>query len=245
MSLTHIFFDVHDVLVDRTRLGESYTERLGVIMTERYGFTADAWTGAYRRILADWDSYYADLNLSGDNGIDDMWEGIYRTTRALFRLTGAPEPDKPELTALSRELPGLAAQGGDVLYPEATEVVERLDEAGLILGVISHSLINQIHASLAPILHHFKGPIWGADNAGRFDKDVQRFRSAADSAGAALENCLMLDDKQEPLLNAKRAGMHAIQIRRDPATPAFAVDAVLPDLRDVVDYSLRGESTRR
>jgi FMN phosphatase YigB (HAD superfamily) len=245
VSLTHIFFDVHDVLVDRTRLGELYTERLGVIMTERYGFTPTAWTTAYRQILADWDSYYADLNLSGDDGIADMWEGIYRTTRALFRLTGAPEPEQAELTAISRELPGLAAQGGDVLYPEVPEVVERLNSAGLTLGVISHSLINQIHASLAPILHHFKGPIWGADNAGRFDKDVQRFQSAALSAGAVLENCLMLDDKQEPLLNARRAGMRTIQIRRDPSVPAFAVDAVLPDLRGLIDYSLSPEQTPR
>lgn len=239
MSLTHIFFDVHDVLVDRAHLGQFYSASLGNIMAQRYGLTAEIWTAAYRSILADWDSYYADLNLSGDDGIADMWEGVYRTTRALFRLTGTPEPDKPELTALSRELPGLAAQGGDVLYPEVPDVLERLDSAGIILGVISHSLINQLNASLAPVLHHFKGPVWGADNAGRFDKDVERFLSAARNAQAVPQNCLMLDDKQEPLLNARRAGLHAIQIRRDPSGDVYDVDAVLPDLRGVVDYALR------
>lgn len=245
MSLTHIFFDVHDVLVDRIQLREFYTARLGEIMHERYGFAPEVWATSYRRILADWDSYYADLNLSGDDGIADMWEGIYRTTRALFRLTGAQEPDKPELTALSRELPGLAAQGGDVLYPEVPDVIARLDDAGLTLGVISHSLIGQIHASLAPILHHFKGPVWGADNAGRFDKDVQRFQSAALSAGAELSNCIMLDDKQQPLLNARRTGMRAIQVRRDPSASAFAVDAVLSDLTGLLDYALPEGHTRR
>ncbi len=243
MSLTHIFFDVHDVLVDRARLGRFYSANLGQIMTERYGLTPETWTNAYRRILADWDSYYTDLNLSGDDGIADMWEGVFRTTRALFRLTGAPEPDKAELTALSRELPGLAAQNCDVLYPEVPEVLRQLDAAGLVLGVVSHSLIAQIYASLAPVLPYFKGPIWGADNSGRFDKDVERFLSTALGVSAAPENCLMLDDKQEPLLNAKRAGMQTIQIRRDPSAAAFAVDAVLPDLWGLLDYSLPQKQT--
>lgn len=238
MTLTHVFFDAHDVLVDRARLRDVYQARLGVIMTERYGLTPAAWAKAYRQIVADWDSYYADLNLSGDDGIADMWEGVFRTTRALFRLSGAPEPDKPELTTLSRELPALAVQGGDVLYPEAGDVVARLDSAGLILGVICHSMVSQLEAMLAPIRRHFRGAIWGADNAERFEKDAQRYQSAALSAGVALESCLMLDDKELPLLNAKQAGMRAIQIRRDPAAPAFAVDAVLPDLRGLVDYCL-------
>ncbi len=108
-------------------------------------------------VVADWDSYYADLNLSGDDGIADMWEGIFRTTRALFRLTGIPEPDKSELIALSRELPGLAAEGSDVLYPEVPEVLAELDDAGLLLGVISHAPTNQIRAVLAPVLLAFQG----------------------------------------------------------------------------------------
>lgn len=241
MTLTHIFFDVHDVLADRARLSAVYHQRLGIIMTERYGLTPAVWGAAYQQIVIDWDSYYADLNLSGDDGIADMWEGVFRTTRALFRLSGAPEPDKPELTALSRELPALAVDGGDVLYPEAAEVVARLDGAGLVLGVISHSMVSQIEAMLAPVRQHFKGMIWGADNAGRFEKDVQRYQMAALSAGAVLENCLMLDDKELPLLHARRAGMQAIQIRRDPAQPAFAVDAVLPDLRGLVAYTFTPE----
>ncbi|MCC6805242.1 MAG: hypothetical protein IT319_20350, partial [Anaerolineae bacterium] len=58
------------------------------------------------------------------------------------------------------------------------------------------------------------------------------------------ENCLMLDDKELPLLNAKQAGMRTIQIRRDPASPAFAVDRVLPDLRGLVDYCLSSSPER-
>jgi FMN phosphatase YigB (HAD superfamily) len=92
-------------------------------------------------------------------------------------------------------------------------------------------------------LHHFKGPIWGADNAGRFDKDVERFLSAVHNAKAVPENCLMLDDKQAPLLNARQAGLHAIQIRRSPSSAVYDVDAVLPDLRGVIDYALQPEQS--
>jgi FMN phosphatase YigB (HAD superfamily) len=235
VRITHVFFDVHDVLVDRAQLGRCYAENVGRIMAQRYGLTPEVWAQANREIVADWDSYYTDLNLSGEDGIAHMWEGVFRTTRALFRLTGAPEPPKAELTALSRELPGLAATGCAVLYPEVPEVLAALDHAGVILGVISHSLDNQIRASLAPVLHHFKGTIWSADYAGRFDKDVQRYQIAA--AHTTTAACLVVDDKPTPLLNARRAGMQTLQICRNP--DQSSADSMLPDLRGLVDYCLR------
>jgi FMN phosphatase YigB (HAD superfamily) len=235
-KITHVFFDVHDVLVDRAPLSAYYAERLGVIMTERYGGTPVEWSRAYWRVVEDWFSYYADLNLSGDEGIEDMWEGLFRTTRALFRLTNTPEPSKSELTALARALPALASSGCDALYPETREVLFSLEATGRTLGVISHALSSQIHASLAPVLHHFKGTIWGADNAERFDKDVERYQTAALHARVAPENCLALDDKVDPLLNARAAGMHTIQIRRDVSTKLYANGISLPDLRGILAH---------
>lgn len=235
VKITHVFFDVHDVLVDRAALGARYTENVGRIMAERYGLTPEIWTQANRRVTADWDSYYADLNLSGDDGISDMWEGLFRTTRAMFRLARMPEPPKAELAALSRELPGLAARNCDALYPETAEVVRQLDDAGLVLGVISHATTPQVRAVLETVLVRFKGGVWGADASERFEKDEQRFRGAMLYAHAMPENCLMLDDKIAPLVNARRAGMQAIQIRRDERTPAFEGGLILPDLRGVVE----------
>lgn len=239
-SITHVFFDVHDVLVDRAPLSSHYAQTLGTIMTERYGNEPAAWERAYRRVVQDWFSYYADLDLSGDEGLDDMWEGLYRTTRALFRLTGTPEPAKPEMTALARELPVLASAGCDALYPETREILASLDSAGLTLSVISHALSGQVHASLASVLHHFKGTIWGADNAERFDKDVERYELAMFHAGVAPEHCLTLDDKVEPLVNAHAAGMHTIQVRRETHTKRYE-GISLPDLRGVLAYCLEQE----
>jgi HAD superfamily hydrolase (TIGR01509 family) len=236
VTITHIFFDVHDVLVDTVPLGKAYAANLGRVMAERYGLTPADWAQANRRVTADWYSYYADLNLSGDDGIADMWEGLYRTTRALFRLTDTPEPPKAELTALSRELPGLAARG-DVLYPEVPDVLQQLDDAGLVLGVISHALSSHIRGALSPVVHHFKGTIWGADNAERFDKDVERYQLALLHARVAPENCLVLDDKLEPLHHARQAGMQTIRICRKP--PLVSDEATLPDLRLLVERCLQ------
>ncbi len=70
-KITHVFFDVHDVLVDREPLKLYYAETLGQIMAARYGKTPDDWARAYHRVVQDWFSYYADLNLSGDEGLDE------------------------------------------------------------------------------------------------------------------------------------------------------------------------------
>ena len=233
-TITHIFFEVPGVLVDRAELGRCTAHGIGLVMAERYGLQPATWTAAYQRVLADWDSYYADLNLSDDDGLADMWEGLFRTTRALFRLTGTPEPSKSELTALSRELPALAARDCAALYPEVPAVVRQLDSAGLMLGVISYSLHAQIRALLAPALPYFKSGLWGADNSEQFDKDAQRYRLAALRASVRPERCLIVDDHLPPLIQAKRAGMQAIQIKRDQT----ADETSLGDLRTVAAYVL-------
>ena len=212
-SITHVFFEVPGVLVDRAALRQSYRAHLARIMAERYGGFAAEWSVAYDQVLADWDNYYADLNLSGEDGLMDAREGSFRTTRALFRLKGTPEPNKSELTALARELPELASQGGETLFPKVPALLRQLDEAGLVLGVISYSLNGVIQALVAPVQSHFKGTIWGIDRAEQFDKDVQRFQAAAFSAQVEPERCLMVDDEPLALLNAKQAGMQTFHSR--------------------------------
>ena len=117
-------------------------------------------------------------------------------------------------------------------------MLAELDEAGLLLGAISQAPTNQVRAALAPVLPHFKLPIWGADASERFEKDIERYRLAAAHAGATPRNCLVLDDKISPLLNATAAGMHAIQVRREALYPLRLIEHVLPDLRGLVAFCL-------
>lgn len=225
-GISHVFFEVGGALIDRAQFGGWYAENLGRILAARFGLTPAAWSAAYQRVLLDWDSYYADLNLSGDDGLADLWEGQFRTTRALFRLTGSPEPDKTTLTALARELPALAARGHSAFYPDVGAGLRQLADAGLTLGVVSYATAAQLEAQLEPVRDCFTGAIWGADNAERFDKDAQRYRSAAARAGAAPENCLVVDIQVEALAQAAQAGLQTARLWRG-AAPA---DDALSDL---------------
>jgi FMN phosphatase YigB (HAD superfamily) len=215
--ITHIFFDLHGTLVDSARLTPCYALNLGRVMAERYGGSPEAWTQANLAINADWDSYFADLDLDGDEGIQDMWEGMLRTTRALFRLTGISEPDLPTVTALSRELPYLATCKCDAFYPDAREMVQHLHRAGFVLGIATHATTPQTRGTLvgAGVLECFDGLLLCPDVTGRFQKDEQFFLSSP----VPPENSLLVDDSPGSISGAKASGMHTVLIART-APPA-------------------------
>ncbi|MDX2137657.1 MAG: HAD hydrolase-like protein [Chloroflexota bacterium] len=217
MSITHIFFDLHGTIIDRQRNPLCYAAGLGKVMSGRYGGTPDIWAAANQRILADWDSYYTDLDLCGDDGIADMWEGIFRTTRAIFRLTGTPEPPHDELLALSRTLPGDAtANGGSALYADTAPVLRRLHAAGYALGTASTSISGQVRGSLAAggILDLFTLPLYGADLSERFCKDERYYRGIAARAHLPPAQCLIVDDDADAVAAARHAGLRALHIWR-------------------------------
>lgn len=234
MPLTHVFFDVHDVLIDGRLLAGCYAAGVGRVLSARYGGSAESWADANRQVLADWDSYYTDLNLSGDEGMRDYFEGMFRTTRALFRLTGMPEPPFEELWTLARALPGQATQGCQALYPEVRAALEGLRALGLTFGVISSAPEGQIRSSLEPVLDLFEGWISGADTADRFDKDEERYAAAALRSASAPESCLIIDDKAFAVGAARRAGCFSAQCVRSGDTPATPAHYVVHDLLELM-----------
>lgn len=215
-SLTHIFFDLHGTLIDGVALHPCYSQAMGRLLAARYGGDPSDWAQANSRVLDDWDSYYADLDLGGDEGLAHMWEGLYRTTRAMFRLVGIAEPPPAELSALSRELPGQVTRGCDAFYPDARPVLRALHTAGYILGITSHGIVGHTQGLLAGggMTALFAGPLVGPDNVGRFNKDAAFFRMAAQQAGVAPGACLVVDDDLYAVAGAKAAGMHTAQMRR-------------------------------
>jgi FMN phosphatase YigB (HAD superfamily) len=217
MSVTHLFFDLHGTIIDPQRNPHCYAAGLGKVMSARYGGASEMWAAANQRILADWDSYYTDLDLCGDDGIADMWEGSFRTTRALFRLTGTPKPPHDELLALSRTLPGDAtANGGSALYADTAPVLRHLHAAGYAIGTASTSVSGQVRGSLVAggILDLFTQPLYGADLAERFCKDDLYYRSIAARANVPPAQCLIVDDDAGAVAAARHAGLRAVQIVR-------------------------------
>jgi FMN phosphatase YigB (HAD superfamily) len=228
-GITHIFFDLPGVLVDTVKLNGCYGAQIGVIMAQRYGGEAEKWTEAQRRITADWDSYYADLDLDGEDGIEHLWEGMYRTTRALFRLTNMPEPPQHELTTFSRELPGLAAQSCDALFPEAREVMQRVYEAGYTLGIISHFVVSRARGTLigGGSADFFKGALVGPDVVGHFVKDAAYYTFAARQAKVSPECSLVVESQIQAMRSAKNAGMQTVYVRREQSAKPSAADCTI------------------
>jgi FMN phosphatase YigB (HAD superfamily) len=238
MSITHILFDLYGTLADSSRMFPCYAQGVGQVMSRRYGGKPEAWAEANRRIVADWDSYYADLDLEGDNGIEDMWEGEFRTTRALFRLAGVPEPEASALTALSRELPYLVTRLCDTFYPDAKTVIPQLHGAGYVLGIASHSITGQARGTLegAGMFAYFSGPILGPDYTGEFAKN-RTYYTAALRDGLQADRVLVIDDKLDGIEGAKAAGMRTVYLRRDGvATPSPADHTLLGDLSGLANY---------
>jgi HAD superfamily hydrolase (TIGR01509 family) len=213
MKVTHLFFDLYGILIDGAK--PCYAAQLGQVMATRYGGQPEVWENAHRQIALDWDSYYADLDLS--QGIDQVYEGLYRTTRALFRLTGTPEPAHESLIALSRELPGLVTQHCDGLYPDVKAVIESLYQQGYILGITTtHALYAQAVGLLTGggIRDCFQGVIVGVDTLDKYERDEAYFMNAARMSSTAPEHCLIVDDVPAYLAAARRIGMHTVLIDR-------------------------------
>jgi len=230
--ITHVFFGLYGVLADKVARAIQFPDAIAEVLCGRYGGAADTWRRAYAGVLADWDSYYADLNLSGDDGIAALWEGEFRTTRALFRLAGVPELPKDELTTLARALTGTAAARCDLLYPDAKRALRTLHTAGIALGVASHATAAHARGVLtgAGALDAFTGSngaalIIAPEVVERFERDTIFYAAAARRANVDPAACLVVDHAPDALDGARAAGMQTA--RRDHAFDWAALTARL------------------
>jgi phosphoglycolate phosphatase-like HAD superfamily hydrolase len=212
--ITHVFFELPGVLADPARLRASYPMHLGVVMAGRYGSTPDTWANAYIQVREDWDSYWSDLNLKGDKPLADLWEGLFRTTRALFRLAQVAEPDKDELIPFSRVLPGLVLERFDALYPQARGLLESLGTEGVFLHVATHWTVGAARGLLAGggVSKCCSEPIIGIDVTEVFDKN---YAYLALKVGASPESCLVVDTDPDSLERARNVRMQTVLMQSE------------------------------
>lgn len=233
--------------MDGVALHPCYSASLGQVLSQRFGGAPADWAEANKRVLSDWDSYYADLDLTGDRGIEAMWEGLYRTTRAMFRLMDMPEPPRAVLRTVSRELPGIVTRECDALYPEARSVIERLCAAGYMLGVTSHALEEQSRGLLrgGDVLRYFAAPVVGPDTVGHFAKDETFYAYAARLAEVDPAECLTVDDSLQSVEGARAAGFQALYMARRANAPVTRRYPMMRNLYGLLDYlGLTLEETR-
>ena len=244
-TITTVLFDLHGVLVDPAIVRAQQPAAQGAFLAERYGGEPAEWVDAYRAIRADWESYWADLDLDGEHGIDDLWEGEVRVLRAHFRLTGRPYPPARELEQLARERRYWVLRRINAAYPDARPAVIALKRDGFRLGVVSNAPLAHCRGLLegAGLLGHFDGNIVGCDVVGSFSKGPDTYRFALAQIGSRAEASVVFDDNADGVLGARRAGIHAVLIARagrtDPRPLSEArrmAAAVLPDLSAAPAY---------
>lgn len=168
-----------------------------------------------------------------------FWEGLYRTTRALFRLVGVPEPDHAELKELVKTVPAHAPRNCDALYDDVRPVINSLHNSGYVLGIISHALVEQARATLqgGRIIHYFQGPIIGPDSIGRLCKDRVFLEYAARKAQIPPSQCLVVDDDPVVISSAGEAGMFTVQVCRHTSIGVNQnTDHTCTELRGLLEY---------
>jgi len=211
-----VYFGLHGVLIDSVRLREQYPKQVARVLAQTYGDLVD-WEAAYRQVALDWDSYYADLDLAGQNGVDHLWEGMFRTTRAIFRQAGMPEPPKSELTRLARSLPGRASSGCEAAYSDVRQTLASLRRRGIRLGAFAAMSSGQMRGLLdgARIRSWFMPhALLGIDTIERFHHDADYWQLATNRAHAPKEAILVVDMHTNVLGAAQSIGMRAVRINR-------------------------------
>jgi len=229
-----ILFDLFTTLSDRRLLHPCGDIQQAKHLAARYGGSPENWLKAYEQVQADWDSYYADLDLGDDDGIQQMWEGMLRTTRALFRLTATQEPSRDELAALLRELPYLMTHRCDTLLPNTKPILYLLHQSGYRLGVAAQVVQAQVKGILegAGVWSLFDGPILTPDTTGYFRQDDAFFRPI----GREPQSTWIVSSQQAILEVARRCGMQTVWLRRNQTSDLIPADVVLEgDLSGLFD----------
>lgn len=216
--MTVVFLGLLGVLIDPDRIRAAMPRAYGRVLAERYGENADFWAAAVEQVRADWDSYYTDLDLSGDDGVAAMWEGLFRTTRAIFRLADRAEPPKPELTTIARQLPEQAFSSVNCAYPDAIHAMHGLNEVSATARYVFASLSGgQISGLLTGCgVRDRVGTVMGMEWSERFRHDASYWQTALLKLKVDAANCLVIDTLEESIEGAKAAGILAFHFARTP-----------------------------
>jgi sugar-phosphatase len=174
-------------------------------------------------------------------------DAVVRQWYAAFPWQGAP-PAEVEASMLDRVSRLIVERAGPM--PGAVELIERLDDAGLVLAVASSSPLALIRTVLdrLGVTGRF-AVLHSAENEAEGKPDPAVYRTAIGMLGVAAAQCVAFEDSQRGVLAAKRAGAMVVAVP-DPAEatdPAFAIaDLVLASLEefslDRLEQRVRGFS---
>lgn len=209
-----LLFKCIGVLVDGRAMRQNYQNNMAQIMTKRYGKSPDIWLSADKQIVADWADYHADLNFSGEDGIADIHEGLFRVTCALFKITQVDEPSKSEITVLAQDLMTVPYTQ-DIFFAGVLDVLERCQQAGYEIGIFSYFLQKQVSGMFQNI-PHIKYII-GADTLNHYEHDANYFLKLSSHLKTSPNNVIVISNSAQINSAAIQTGMNTLLVGQSSA----------------------------
>jgi len=215
--VTTILFELRGVLIDPLRERATSSLAQAQYLSTRFGTSVEAWLKAGQQIEGDWDSYYADLDLGGDEGYRDFLEGEFRILRARFRLTDTAEPSAEVIRSLADELAYAEASAARAWFPDIGATIEALHQAGHRLGIVTNRRTAYIRGLFThcPYTGYFTEPFMGVDTVEQFVKDAMFYRKL----NLLAAQCLVVDRDSRSLDAAREAGFQTALLWRSDAAP--------------------------
>lgn len=142
-----------EALIDRRTLAACLPEATGAVMSARLGGKPGRWAAAYRRIQADWDSYWTDLNLSGEDSVAQWREGRWRIVAAHCRLMGMAAPGVEEIPVYLDDLPVEIGRRCTAFRPGVPDLFKALARERLRIAVVSPYLPAPLIKGMAEAAH--------------------------------------------------------------------------------------------
>ena len=173
-------------------LADSLSLATAQAMSAHHGGDVDMWQNAYQRIRADWDSYWADLDLNGDQSLEQWREGRWRVVRALFRLTEHEPPDNSRISFYLDDLPREIGRACPILInTPLIDLAKQYQiillspylEGGLIRGMLD--VVSEITETLTVI---------GPDELEQVGLEGVSGRWLTSIVGVTPESCILISD---------------------------------------------------
>ncbi|MEL6524866.1 MAG: hypothetical protein AAFQ07_04060 [Chloroflexota bacterium] len=206
-----------NALLDAQRYRNNYANGVARIMSARYGGEHADWLTIQQNIFADWASYHADLNYSGEDGMADMREGQFRVTRALFRLANICEPSKAEITSLAQTLVSEAPLADTHFDIPAQYFLQTLTMSPAVNITVTAYFCEAQARAILNTSGHTDIAVIGADTFQHYEMDTHYFRCLHQHLKPnSLDNKrIYLDTRTDTLHHAQIAGFSTYQIAPD------------------------------
>ncbi|MEL6405693.1 MAG: hypothetical protein AAFR81_15100 [Chloroflexota bacterium] len=226
MAQHHVIIYLN-ALLDAQRYRNNYANGVARIMSARYGGKQADWLIIQQNIFADWASYHADLNYSGEDGMADIREGQFRVTRALFRLANIKEPSKAEITSLAQTLVSEAPRTGNNFDMPAQQFLQTLTMSPAVNITVTAYFCEAQARAILTASGHTGISVIGADTFQHYEMDTHYFRYLHQylKPNSPDSQRIYLDTHADTLQHAQKAGFITHRITPD-TTPENWLSAI-------------------